>query len=220
MDKQQQIKGLIIQQGILPLFYHADERVSIGIVKALYDAGIRAIEYTNRGDNALENFKVIRRYAAEHLEGLQCGIGTVKTTQDAINYIQAGADFIVCPVVNPEVANIVNAAGLLWIPGCMTPTEVNLAEMNGASFVKIFPGSVVGPVMVSSILELFPKISFMPTGGVELDEDNLNSWINAGAVAVGMGSKLITKYILDNKLYDKLTADTANAMNLVRYCKK
>jgi 2-dehydro-3-deoxyphosphogluconate aldolase/(4S)-4-hydroxy-2-oxoglutarate aldolase len=220
MDKQQQIKGLIFKQGILPLFYHSDEQVSIGIVKALYQAGIRAIEYTNRGDNALENFRVIKKYASEHLEGLQCGIGTVKTNQDAINYIQAGADFIVCPVVNPEVAALTQGAGVLWIPGCMTPTEVNLAEMNGASFVKIFPGSVVGPIMISSILELFPKMSFMPTGGVELDEDNLHSWFNAGCVAVGMGSKLITKYILENKLYEKLTADTANALNLVRSCKK
>ena len=220
MDKQQHAKGLIIQQGVLPLFYHADDKVSIAIVKALYQAGIRAIEYTNRGENALENFVAIKKYAAEELPGLECGIGTVKTKQDAVNYIRAGADFIVCPVVNPEVAELTHAAGLLWIPGCMTATEVNIAEMNGASFVKIFPGSVVGPAMISSITELFPKISFMPTGGVELDEDNLHSWFNAGAVAVGMGSKLITKNILDNKLYEQLSHDTANALNLVRSCRK
>src|SRR5437868_8115986 len=216
MDKQQHSKGLIMQQGILPLFYHVDEKVSIEVVKALYNAGIRAIEYTNRGENALDNFAAIKKYAEENLPGLECGVGTVKTRQDAINYIRAGADFIVCPVINPEVGELTHSAGLLWIPGCMTTTEVNLAEMNGANFVKIFPGSVVGPAMISSILELFPKVSFMPTGGVELNEDNLHSWFNAGAAAVGMGSRLITKNILDNKLYEKLGADTANALNLVR----
>ena len=205
---------------MLPLYFNKDKQTSIELLKALYSAGIRTVEYTNRGENALENFIAIKKYAAENLIGLQCGIGTVKTKKDAENYIAAGADFIVCPVVNPEVATLTHAAGLLWIPGCMTATEVNIAEMNGAVFVKIFPGSVVGPGMISSITELFPKISFMPTGGVELDEDNLHAWFNAGAVAVGMGSKLITKNILDNKLYEQLGHDTANALNLVRSCKK
>ncbi len=150
MDKQQ-IKELIINQGVLPLFYHADEKISIEVVKALYEAGIRAIEYTNRGENALSNFTAIKKYAAANLDGLQCGIGTIKTKQHAEDYIAAGADFIVCPVVNAEVAQITHAAGLLWIPGCMTTTEVNIAEINGAEFVKIFPGSVVGPAMISAI---------------------------------------------------------------------
>src|ERR1051325_1012312 len=169
---QQDILGQITQQKMLPLYFHKDTEVSINVLKALYAAGIRAVEYTNRGAEAVANFKALRKVVNESMPGMLLGIGTVKTVADAEQFINAGADFIISPVVFPPVAKVVQDAGLLWIPGCLTPTEIFTAEMNGAKMVKIFPGSVVGPSYISAIKELFPGILFMPTGGVDRSEEH------------------------------------------------
>lgn len=212
---QQDILGQITQQKMLPLYFHKDTEVSINILKALYAAGIRAVEYTNRGAEAVANFKALRKVVNESMPGMLLGIGTVKTVADAEQFIEAGADFIISPVVYPPVAKVVQDAGLLWIPGCLTPTEIFTAELNGAKMVKIFPGSVVGPSYISAIKELFPGILFMPTGGVDTTAENIKEWFNNGVVAVGMGSKLISKSVLQNKEYDKLTAQTRQVLEIL-----
>jgi 2-dehydro-3-deoxyphosphogluconate aldolase / (4S)-4-hydroxy-2-oxoglutarate aldolase len=215
MSSQKDIIGQIVQQKMLPLYFHSDKEVSINILKALYAAGIKAVEYTNRGVEAVENFKALRTVVNESMPGMKLGIGTVKTTADAENFIKAGADFIISPVVYPPVARVVEEAGLLWIPGCLTPTEIFTAEMNGAKMVKIFPGSVVGPSYISAIKELFPGLLFMPTGGVDTTAENIKEWFNSGVCAVGMGSKLISKSILQNKEYDKLTLLTKQVIEVI-----
>jgi len=212
---QQDILGQITQQKMLPLYFHKDTEVSINVLKALYAAGIRAVEYTNRGAEAVENFKALRKVVTESMPGMLLGIGTVKTVADAEQFISAGADFIISPVVYPPVAKVVQDAGLLWIPGCLTPTEVFTAEMNGAKLVKIFPGSVVGPSYISAIKELFPGMLFMPTGGVDTTAENIKEWFSNGVVAVGMGSKLISKSVLQNKEYDKLTVQTKQVLEIL-----
>jgi 2-dehydro-3-deoxyphosphogluconate aldolase / (4S)-4-hydroxy-2-oxoglutarate aldolase len=215
MSSQKDIIAQIVQQKMLPLYFHSDKEVSINILKALYAAGIKAVEYTNRGVEAVENFKALRTVVNESMPGMKLGIGTVKTTADAENFIKAGADFIISPVVYPPVARVVEEAGLLWIPGCLTPTEIFTAEMNGAKMVKIFPGSVVGPSYISAIKELFPGLLFMPTGGVDTTAENIKEWFNSGVCAVGMGSKLISKSILQNKEYDKLTLLTKQVIEVI-----
>jgi 2-dehydro-3-deoxyphosphogluconate aldolase/(4S)-4-hydroxy-2-oxoglutarate aldolase len=214
MRKQQAIQALL-EQKLLPLFYNDSAETSIAILRALYDAGIRTVEYTNRGENALNNFIEMKKSAGAEMPGMLLGIGTIKTKEQADDYIRAGADFIICPTINPEVARVTQDAGLLWIPGCLTPTEIAAAEMAGATIVKIFPGNILGPNYISSIQELFPKIKFMPTGGVEAEEKNLRSWFGAGVVAVGMGSKLISKEIVQNKAFDELRKRTKEAIGLI-----
>lgn len=216
---KEEIKKIIIEQGMLPLYYHPSAEVSIAVLNALYKAGVKAIEYTNRGEHAIANFKAMRKLVNEKMPGMQLGIGTIKTMEDAQAFMDAGADFIICPVVNAEIAKLVHSNGFLWIPGCMTPTEIDEAERNGASLVKIFPGNILGPGFVSAIKELFPNLLFMPTGGVEVDKDNLQGWFKAGVVAVGMGSKLITKGVLENQQYEDLEKLTAKALELVKSCK-
>jgi 2-dehydro-3-deoxyphosphogluconate aldolase/(4S)-4-hydroxy-2-oxoglutarate aldolase len=186
----------ILNQGLLPLFYYEDPQVSLDIVKALYQAGIRTLEYTNRGPAALENFTYLKKELAEAYPDLHLGIGTIKTAAEAESFIQAGADYIVAPLVNPDVARVTHAAGLLWIPGCMTPTEIYQAQENEAALIKIFPANILGPAFISSIKDLFPGQLFMPTGGVEIEEENLRTWFQSGVCAVGMGSKLISKQVL------------------------
>lgn len=219
MKNQQDILGQIQQQKMLPLWFHKDATVSINILKALYAAGIKAVEYTNRGAEAVENFKALRKVVNESMPGMLLGIGTVKTIEDAQTFISAGADFIISPVVYPPVAKVVQDAGLLWIPGCLTPTEVFTAEMNGAKMVKIFPGSVVGPSYIAAIKELFPGLLFMPTGGVDTTAENIKEWFDAGVVAVGMGSKLISKAVLQNQEYDKLTQQTKGVLEILNNIK-
>lgn len=219
MKNQQDILNQIQQQKMLPLWFHKDATVSIDVLKALYAAGIKAVEYTNRGAEAVENFKALRKVVNESMPGMLLGIGTVKTVEDAQKFIDAGADFIISPVVFPPVAKLVQDAGLLWIPGCLTPTEVFTAEMNGAKMVKIFPGSVVGPSYIAAIKELFPGLLFMPTGGVDTTAENIKEWFDAGVVAVGMGSKLISKAVLQNKEYDKLTQQTKAVLEILNNIK-
>lgn len=216
MHKKEQAIQAILDQKLLPLYYHDSAEVSINILKALYNAGVRVVEYTNRGENALDNFKALRTAVDQQMPGMQLGIGTIKTRKQAKKYIEAKADFIVCPTINEDVAEITHDNDLLWIPGCMTPTEVASAENEGAKLVKIFPGNILGPSYINAIKELFPELKFMPTGGVEAEADNLKSWFSSGVVAVGMGSKLITKDHVSKGDYEGLKAATQKALQLVK----
>ncbi len=216
MSKKDFIQQFICTEKILPLYYDDSVETSITVLKTLYNAGIKIVEYTNRGIHALDNFIALRKLVNEEMQDLQLGAGTIKTIVDAQLFISAGADFIVCPVVNADVAAIVHKAGLLWIPGCMTATEIFTAESNGATIVKIFPGNILGPQYISAVKELFPYLLFMPTGGVDVNKENLSNWFNAGVCAVGMGSKLVSKAITENKDYEKLQALTQEAILIIQ----
>lgn len=206
----------ITDQGILPLFYFDDAQVSLEILRTLYKAGIRVLEYTNRGPAALSNFKVLLEAAKTEMQDLYLGIGTIKTTAEAQKFIDAGAHFIVCPVVDPEVGKLVHDKGLLWIPGCFTPTEINTAHQLKAGLIKLFPANILGPSYVSAIKDLFPGQLFIPTGGVEIEQSNISNWFKSGVCAVGLGSKLISKEILESKDYKELDILTRKAIDLVK----
>jgi 2-keto-3-deoxy-6-phosphogluconate aldolase len=219
MGKKDALLQLIPEQGILPLFYNKDTGVSIELLRALYRAGVRAIEYTNRGDQALKNFKEMRKVCDTEMKDMYLGIGTIKNGEMAQAFIDAGTDFIVCPGLVESVGETADKVNMLWVPGCMTPTEIIKAEQLGAKVIKLFPGNLLGPSFVSAIKELFPGLLFMPTGGVEVNKDNLTAWFKAGVCAVGMGSKLVTKSIMENQQYDELTKLTQEALALIKSCK-
>jgi 2-dehydro-3-deoxyphosphogluconate aldolase / (4S)-4-hydroxy-2-oxoglutarate aldolase len=216
MNKINTLLQLIPQQGILPLFFHKDPEVSIQVLKALYDAGIRTVEYTNRGEAALANFKLMKQLCESEMKDLYLGIGTIKNADMARTFIDAGADYLICPGWVPEVAEVADQHDMLWVPGCMTPSEIIAAENKGARMIKLFPGNVLGPGFMSAIKELFPQLLFMPTGGVELDRDNIAGWFKAGVCAVGMGSKLITKPLLEAKQYNQITEATRAVMAIIK----
>jgi 2-dehydro-3-deoxyphosphogluconate aldolase/(4S)-4-hydroxy-2-oxoglutarate aldolase len=216
MKIKKEVLNNILTQGILPLFFYEDAEVSLQITRTLYKAGIRVLEYTNRGKQALDNFKALKKAQKKEMPDLNLGIGTIKNISEAEAFVDAGADFIVAPITNGEVAKVAQKHKLLWIPGCMTPTEIYLAQKHGAELIKIFPANILGPSFISSIKELFPGQLFMPTGGVDLTPESINAWFHAGVSAVGMGSKLISKDVLENRLYDQLFADTEKALELVK----
>ena len=134
-------------------------------------------------------------------------------------FIEEGTDFIVCPGLVVEVGQVADQNNMLWIPGCMTPTEIISAENLGVKMIKLFPGNLLGPEFMSSIKALFPDLLFMPTGGVDLDKENISAWFKAGVCAVGMGSKLISKKLLEEKDYAKIEALTKEALDLVKSIK-
>jgi 2-dehydro-3-deoxyphosphogluconate aldolase / (4S)-4-hydroxy-2-oxoglutarate aldolase len=216
MNKKAELLQLIPQQGILPLYFYKDAEVSLQVLKALYRAGIRTVEYTNRGEAALQNFKKMRALCDEELRGMYLGIGTIKNAEMAKIFIAAGTDFIVCPGLVEDVAKVADENNMLWVPGCMTPTEIIRAENLGAKMIKLFPGNLLGPEFMTSIKALFPDLLFMPTGGVDLDRENISEWLKAGVCAVGMGSKLISKQILEQQDYTKIEALSKEALDILK----
>lgn len=187
------------QSGIIPVFYHDDADVCLDVLQACYDGGLRVFEFTSRGENARKNFAALRDRKVATMPDLYLGIGTIKNAADAAVYTGMGADFIVCPVTDPETATYCQSAQITWIPGCMTPSEISVAEKNGAQLVKLFPGNVLGPGYVKSIKPLFPQLKFMPTGGVEPTQISMDAWFDAGVVCVGMGSNLLSKSMIESK---------------------
>jgi 2-dehydro-3-deoxyphosphogluconate aldolase/(4S)-4-hydroxy-2-oxoglutarate aldolase len=219
MSKIQQVTDAIVAQGMLPLYFNADQEVTIEILRALYRAGIKAIEYTSRGEAALSNFTKMVEVRNAEMPGLLLGIGTIKNLQQAQEYHQVGADFFISPGFVPEVANYLIAKDLFYSPGCMTPSEIIAAENAGVSFIKLFPGNMLGPEFLSGIKDIFPKLRFMPTGGVDTTKENIESWFKAGVSAVGMGSKLISKPLMAAKDYATIEAETKKVMAIIQSIK-
>lgn len=215
MDKKEQIINEISKQGLLPLYFHQDKETAGNIMRALYNAGVRVIEFTNRGAQALDNFHHLRTIATKELPGLLLGAGTIKTRDNASDFIDAGADFIISPGLNEEVGVFANSRNILWVPGCMTPTEIMKAEELAATLIKLFPGNLLGPAFLSSIKELFPGLMFVPTGGVKLEEENLRAWFKSGVIAVGAGSNLVNKDYEKGK-FSVLEESTRKVLELVK----
>lgn len=220
MSKTQQITDAIIAQGILPLYFNADETVSIDVLRAIYRAGIKAVEYTNRGDEALNNFIKMTAVRNSEMPEMLLGVGTIKNLKDAKNYMAAGADFLVSPGFVKEVADYAVSKDIFYSPGCMTPSEIIAAENAGIKFIKLFPGNMLGPEFLSGIKDIFPKLLFMPTGGVDTTKENIEGWYKAGVCAVGMGSKLISKKLMEAKDYMTIESETKKVLELIASIKK
>lgn len=212
MDKKNTIIASIKKQRVLPLFYHNDPHVCVEVVKVLYQAGAKVIEFTNRGENALDNFGELVRERNRSMPDMLLGIGTISNSAQAQQFIDAGADLVISPFFDAGIAGLVKDLDVLWIPGCTTPTEVHYAETAGFRFLKLFPGTMGGPSLVSGYRPLFPGVEFLVTGGIELSAENRAAWFKAGASAVGLGGKLITKEILQHRQYDLLLAKTREVL--------
>jgi 2-dehydro-3-deoxyphosphogluconate aldolase/(4S)-4-hydroxy-2-oxoglutarate aldolase len=209
----------IIAQGMLPLYFNSDETISVEVLRAIYRAGVKAVEYTNRGEAAFKNFKKLIEIRNAEMPGLLLGIGTIKNLETAQKYIDAGADFLVSPGFVKEVADLANSKNIFYAPGCMTPTEIIAAENSGITFIKLFPGNMLGPEYLSSIKDIFPSLLFMPTGGVDTTKENISGWFKAGVCAVGMGSKLISKKLMEQKDYATIETETKKVFGIINQVK-
>ena len=191
MTEKTTIRDRIAAQGVLPLYHHADEELCVSIAEALVGGGLSCIEFTNRGPNALDAFLRLVQDRPKRFPGALLAAGTIRSVADAESFIAAGADLLISPVFDEGVADVARRRGIPWIPGCLTPTEMHRALRAGFPVVKLFPGNMTGPGYIDSIRPVMPELDILVTGGVEPTVEGLRSWFRSGAMAVGMGSRLI-----------------------------
>jgi 2-dehydro-3-deoxyphosphogluconate aldolase/(4S)-4-hydroxy-2-oxoglutarate aldolase len=204
-------------QGVIPVFYHPDVEVCKKVIQACANGGAKCIEFTNRGDFAPQVFLEVARYFAKADKSVIMGAGSIVDAPTAGIYIANGAKFVVGPLLNADVAKVCNRRKIPYSPGCGTMSEISYAEELGCEIVKIFPGnSVGGPDFVKSVLAPCPWTRIMPTGGVDCTEKSLREWFEAGVACVGIGSKLITKQLLDAQDYAGIEKKVRETIALIR----
>ena len=206
--------------GMIPVFYHEDIEVAWRVVQACYAGGVRAFEFTNRGDFAHEVFAELVKRASKALPGLIMGAGTILDAGTAALYMQNGANFLVTPFFVEEVARTANRRKVLWASGCASLTEISRAEEFGAEIVKVFPGNILGPGFVRSAKGPMPWSKLMPTGGVEPTEASLKEWFGAGVVCVGIGSQLFPKEYSGQGVYETITEKCALCIETIKMIRK
>ena len=216
---KEQITRAIRDAGIVPLFTHDNQDEALSMVQAAYRGGMRVLEFTNRKSNALEVFSHLIKNRSQFPD-LVIGIGTIMDAPTTKKFIEAGADFIISPILKIEMSDVCKKHNKHWIPGCATITEIATAREHGAEIIKIFPGSVLGPSFVSSVLSVIPDLQLMITGGVEPTESSIGSWFKAGAMAVGLGSQLFTKDILDKKDWNQLQQKVSDSLAIVQHLRR
>lgn len=216
-----QVLNTMIDSGMVPLYYNKHSEIVKQVVKACYDGGARVFEFTNRGDFAHEVFAELNKWCAQECPDLILGVGSVVDAGTASLYIQLGANFIVSPLLNPDMAKVCNRRKIAWLPGCGTISEVNLAEELGVEIVKIFPGKEVGgPSFVSAIKGPCPWTSIMPSGGVSTDRENLSAWFKAGASCVGLGSNLFPADVISQGKYNIIEDKVREVLSIIKEIKK
>ena len=214
-----QVINKMMELRMVPLFYNSDFQVAKNILQACYNGGARLIEFTNRGDFAIEVFSKLIKFASKELPGMIVGIGSVTDSAAASQYMLLGANFVVTPVLREDIAIVCNRRKVLWIPGCGSLSEIAKAEEMGCELIKLFPGNVYGPDFIKSVKAPQPWSSIMPTGGVSIEQSNLLGWFKAGADCVGLGSKLISKEILMNQDFKKLEKDVLDTLQFIQKIK-
>jgi 2-dehydro-3-deoxyphosphogluconate aldolase/(4S)-4-hydroxy-2-oxoglutarate aldolase len=201
-----QVLEAIVRTGMVPVYYNNDPETAKNILKACYTGGVRAFEFTNRGDFAQEVFAELAKFTAKECPDMIVGIGSIVDAPTASLYIQLGANFVVGPLLNPDVAKVCNRRLIPYTPGCGSVSEIGFAQELGCDLCKIFPaGSVGGPSFVSNIKAPMPWTMIIATGAVEPTEENLTKWFKAGVTAVGMGSKLFPKEAIAAGNWDVIT---------------
>lgn len=200
---------------MVPVFYHKNAETAKQVIKACYDGGVRAFEFTNRGDFAQEVFEQCVKFADKECPDLALGIGSVVDAPTAALYIQLGACFVVGPLFNPEIVPVCNRRLIPYCPGCGTVSEIGKAQELGCDLCKLFPGDVYGPAFVKGIMAPCPWTKLMVTGGVAPNSDNLTAWFRAGVYCVGMGSKLFPKDIIAAQGWQYITNKCKEALSYI-----
>lgn len=200
---------------MVPVFYNPDIEVSKKVLKACYDGGVRAFEFTNRGDKAAEVFAGLAQYV-EELPGMVLGVGSISFAGDARRFIKLGARFVVSPQFVPGVVRVCRWRCVPYMPGCGTVSEVGRAQRAGCEVCKVFPGDVLGPAFVKALRAPMPWSKIMVTGGVKPEKANLEAWFKAGVTCVGMGSNLFPKDVIAAGEWDKITELCKNALEIIK----
>lgn len=211
-----QTLSAIARTGMVPVYYHKEIEVAKQVVKACYEGGVRAFEFTNRGDFAHEVFAELSKFAAKECPELILGAGSIIDAPTAALYLQLGANFIVGPLFNPDIAKVCNRRLVPYTPGCGSVSEIGFAQEAGCDLCKIFPaGNVGGPSFVKNIKAPMPWAMIMATGAVEPTEENLSAWFKAGVTCVGMGSRLFPKEAIETKNWKVITQLCSDTLSII-----
>lgn len=210
-----QVLAKMSEAPMVPVFYHKNAETACNVVKACYEGGVRAFEFTNRGDFAHEVFEQVIKFAGRECPDMAIGVGSVVEPGTASLYMQSGACFVVGPLFNPEVAKVCNRRGVPYTPGCGSVSEVGNAQEMGCDLCKVFPGDVLGPKFVKGLMAPMPWSKLMVTGGVEPTEENLTAWFKAGVFCVGMGSKLFPKERIEAHDWDYITDKCKESLQII-----
>jgi len=203
--KKQIVLQTLLEDAILPIFCHADGNTAVNILKACIDGGLRAVEFVDRGKNSIEVFRKIVNYRNTHFPKMLIGAGTIYDQQSASIFLREGADFIVSPVFNKEIALACNRQKVLWIPGCGTMNEIAEAESYGAEIIKVFPAISLGAAFIKNVLGPSPDSLLMVSGGIKSEISEINKWLKAGAACIGLGSDLFPIELTSKKNFEPIT---------------
>jgi 2-dehydro-3-deoxyphosphogluconate aldolase/(4S)-4-hydroxy-2-oxoglutarate aldolase len=215
------VLNTVVESGLVPVFYDGDVEVAKQIVTACARGGARVVEFTNRGDRAWNVFTQLAEWADSAYPEMILGVGTVIDTPTAALYIGSGANFVVGPILNPEIARLCNRRKIAYMPGCGTVSEISQAEELGVEIVKVFPGAEVGgPDFVKAVLAPMPWTRIMPTGGVAASEESIRAWFQAGVTAVGIGSSLITKQLVARGDFDGIANQVAQVLAWIQEARR
>ena len=196
--------------GVVAIIRMQDSSGVRGVVDALARGGVKALEVTMTVPHAIE---LIGEISPTLPSDFLFGAGTVVDADTVHRAARAGAQFIVSPVLRPEVIKAAHEEGIPVMPGCFTPTEILTAWDLGADIVKVFPATSVGPSYLKDIRGPLPQVKLMPTGGVSID--NVGDWLKAGAVAVGVGSALLDMKAIAAKQFDVIEANARRMVSNV-----
>jgi 2-dehydro-3-deoxyphosphogluconate aldolase/(4S)-4-hydroxy-2-oxoglutarate aldolase len=211
------VLNTVIETGLVPVFYQKDVTIAKQVIDACLDGGARVVEFTNRGDFAIDVFTALAKHYAAAQPDLILGVGSVVDAPTAALYIASGANFVVGPLFNEEAARLCNRRKIAYMPGCGTLTEISRAEETGVEIVKVFPGGTVGgPAFVKAILGPCPWTRIMPTGGVEATEESISAWFKAGVCCVGIGSNLIVKKDVAAGDFDTITRRVQQVLDWIK----
>lgn len=209
----------ILEIGLVPPFHNRDLAISKKIVKACVEGGAEVIEFTNRGDLAYKRFSELAEWCDSKFHNVILGVGTIYDAPTASLYINSGTNFVVGPVLNPEISKVCNIRKVPYIPGCFTPSEILRAQSLGSDIVKVFPAKILGPGFISSFLGPFPRSKLMPSGGVKDSKEDIFSWFKAGASVLNIGSELIRKDLVKNRRFEEIKKRVKECLSLVNEAK-
>lgn len=202
--------------GMVPVFFNSDIEICKHVISACYAGGVRVFEFTNRGDFAHEVFGELSKWVATACPEMILGAGTILDAATAALYMQLGANFIVGPNFNPEIATVCNRRLVPYSPGCGSVSEISNAQAAGCDVTKVFPaGNVGGPSFVKNVMAPLRWSNIMVTGAVSPEEENLTAWIKSGVLCVGMGSKLFPKDVVAAGNWQAITDKCVEALGYI-----
>ena len=220
MNDYSTIKKLMKDQGFLPLYFYNNKEVNKKILDLVYSNGVRILEFALRGEGMLDVLKDLIAYKNEKYPDFYMGVGTVKRPEDVLEVAKLDIAFMSSPGMDPEIGKLAEQNNALWIPGCMTITEIMMAERNGAKIIKLCPAALLKSSFLVGVKDIFPNLSFIPMGGIDVHKNEINPWFDAGAIAVCIGSRLLGKALLDNEAYDVIETRLTQLTTMIASIKK